>query len=596
MKGFKSIFAVLAILGLWGTACGEEGKFAGEVTLTGVIREGKDTAAKFNEYRDIKDGVYGSVDLKYDAAKDHVSFEAKDIGYRTQSYTLDGGRWDVFRMKFNYDEIPHNYTYDARSFYSGVGTKDLTYAGAAPSANAAGWNTFDYAIKRKNLGGSLKFDYLNPFYVDFSVDQQKKAGTYAFGAAGTSPGGITIELPTNIDYKTDNLKVEAGYTTKPLFLSLSYLYSRFENGDGLQNFRNPSSANTAATTDTLYLPPENNYRKFNLRGGLTLPFQSKFSVDLSSSQGSSSVLLANSYVTDTTAAASNIGVRGRTGIGLSNPYFNGKTNTDNYNIALTTNPKPFFNAKIFYKYYNKDNTSDVITTTDGTTVLNNNLFDYRKNTYGVEAGFKLPANLRLTAAYSYTKTERAREDIPKNRDNLFDVGLKWNGLKFMTAKIGYEHLDRAAEFAVPMSPVVDLEPWIRRFDAAAQGRDTYKASLEFFPLASLSFNVGYKHKKNNYNDTILGLTDSKTDQVNADIDWQVHKRVRLFGYFDFEQRVLNQYQRQTTVANDPATTPTATAFNWTANTTENTYGYGVGADISIIMDKLSLKLGHNFVK
>ena len=329
---------------------------------------------------------------------------------------------------------------------------------------------------------------------------------------------------------------------------------------------------------------------------MTLPLQSKFNVDLSQARADSSVRLANSYVTDTTAAASNIGIRGLTGIGLSSPYFNGKADTDNYHLALTSNPLSFLNTKLSYKYYNKTNSSDVITTTDGTTVLTNQLFDYRKNVYGAEAGFKLPAHLRLTTAYSYTKTERARDDLPKNRDNLIDVGLKWNGSSFMTAKIGYERLDRAAEFNVPMSPVVDLEPWIRRFDAAPQTRDTYKTAFEFFPLDNLSFNLGYRHRVTHYNDTILGLTDSKAEMFNADADWQVHKRVRLNGYFDFEQRVLNQLQRQTTVNNDPATTPTATSFNWTSSTTENTYGYGIGADIVIIPDKLTIKLMHNNVR
>ena len=578
----------MVILGAWGTAFCEEGKLSGDITVTGVVREGKDNSAKFNEYRDIRDGVYGSINLKYDMPKQYILFESNDIGYNTQSYMLEGGRWDMFRLNINYEEIPHNFTYDARSLYSGVGTNSLTYAGATPVTNPATWNTFDYTVRRKNMGAGLKFDYLNPFYIDVNVDQQRKSGVYPLGVAGTSPGGIAIELPVNINYTTDNIKVETGYSSKPLFLSVNYLYSRFESGDGLQYFRNPATANTASATDTLFLPPENNYSKFGFQGGVALPFNSKFSIDLSSARARSSAKLANSYVANVAG--------GLTGITLSSQYFNGNVYTDQLNLALTFNPKPFLNAKIFYKYYSKDNKSDVITTTDGATVLNNHLFDYRKNIYGIEAGLKLPAQFRVNAAYRFTKTERAREDLPKNRDNLIDLGLKWSGLKFMNAKVGYEFLDRAAEFDIPMTPVVSLEPWVRRFDASAQNRNTYKASVEFYPLDTLSMNIGYKYKHSNYKDTILGLNDIKAQEVNADIDWQIHKRVRLFGYFDFEQRTLNQFQRQTTVNNSPDTAPTATSFNWTSEAQENTYGYGVGTDISIIMDKLTLNLSHNSVK
>jgi MtrB/PioB family decaheme-associated outer membrane protein len=592
----KSLIIIAAILILipTGITFGDEGKLAGEVSLTGVVREGKDKNAKFNEYRDIRDGAYGSIDLRYDAPKDHASFEAMDMGYSTQRYRLEGGRWDVFKVDMHYEEIPHNYTYDARSLYSGVGTRNLTYGpGATPSTNSEGWNTFDYTVKRKNMGGSLKFDLLSPFYVDVSVNQQRKAGVYALGAAGTSPGGIAIELPSNIDYTTNNIKAALGYSTKPFQFSVNYLYSRFDNGDGFQNFRNPATANTSATTDTLLTAPNNNYNKIDVQGGIKLPWQSKLNVDLSSSRAESSALLGTSYVTNTTAAASNIGTQGRTGIGLSSPFFDGKVNTDSYNVALTSNPLPFFNAKLYYKYYNRSDVSTRITTTDGANILLNDLFGYRKNTYGLEMGFKLPASLRLTTIYNFIKTERQREDLPKNRDNLVDVGLRWSGLKFMAVKAGYEYRDRSAEFFGDVA-ISALEPWIRRYDAAPFLRHTFKTSIEVFPLETLSFNVGYKYKETKYTDTTLGLTDTKAHVANFDIDWQIHRRLRFFGYFDFEQRILNQFQRNT--ANDPATPPTATAYNWTSLQRENTFGYGLGSDIAIIPDKLTLKLSHNFVK
>lgn len=591
----------MVILTLWGTAYSQENrgenKFSGDITVTGVLRDGKDTSAKFNEYRDIRDGVYGSINLKYDAPKQFLFFESKDIAYDTQSYSLEGGWWDVFKMKFYYDEIPHNFTYDARTFYSGVGINNLTYAGPTPTADPNLWKRFDYTIKRQNMGAGVKFDLLNPFYVDVNVDQQRKSGVYPLGAAGTSPGGIAIELPVNIDYKTDNVKLDFGYSTKPLFLSFNYFYSRFENGDGVLNFRNPATANTAAAIDALYLPPENDYQKIGFKGAVALPFHSKFSADLSLARARSHANLANVYVSDVTAAVSNIGIQGLTGITLSSPHFNGNVDTDQVNLALTSNPVSFLNAKLFYKYYNKDNKSDVIITNDGGGISTNNLFDYRKNTYGVEAGAKLPAKFRVDAAYSFITTERAREDIPKNRDHLIDLGVKWSGLKFLNAKVGYEYLNRAADFDIPVPLVpVSFEPWIRRFDAAAQTRNTYKASVEFFPLDTLSLNLGYQFKHSNYKDVILGLNDAKVHQVNADIDWQIHKRVRLFGYFDFEQRTLNQFQRQATTYTDPATPAMATNFNWTSDSKENSYGYGVGADVTIITDKLTLSLVHNSIK
>jgi hypothetical protein len=259
-------------------------------------------------------------------------------------------------------------------------------------------------------------------------------------------------------------------------------------------------------------------------------------------------------------------------------------NTDSYNFTLTSNPVSFFDTKIFYKYYNKSNLSDRITTTDLLTLaaVTNDLFGYRKNSYGLETGFKLPADLRLTAAYEYTRTERERTDLPQNRDNLFGLDLKWSGLDFMALKVGYERLDRSADFT---GPTTGFESAQRRYDAAPRERDTYKASAEFFPRENLSFNIGYKYKKTDYKETLLGVTGDRADEVNFDVDWQVHKQVRLFAFVDFEKLSLDQHERQTAPATD-----------WTLRQEEKTYDYGLGVDIALIPKKLTLKLEHNYVK
>ncbi|MDQ1333710.1 MAG: hypothetical protein QG552_660 [Thermodesulfobacteriota bacterium] len=265
------IFAAFLILVTFATVQGEDGKISGEISLTGLSKDGKDNDAKLTEYRDIRHGVYGGIDLQYQQDRDHLTFEAKDIGYHTQSYRLEGGRWDSYRLDFKYDEIPHNYTFDAKTPYSGVGSSNLTYSAHPPSTNSDTWSPFDYSVKRRNMDGSFKLDLFKPLYLDVSVNQQKKAGIYPLGVAGTTAGGIASELPTNIDYTTNNMKIDLGYRTRPFSLAVSYLYSQFNNGDGVQNFCNPATVNTAATMDTLFLAPNNSYHKIDIQGGVKLP-------------------------------------------------------------------------------------------------------------------------------------------------------------------------------------------------------------------------------------------------------------------------------------------------------------------------------------
>jgi|BarGraNGADG00211_3_1021988.scaffolds.fasta_scaffold01499_2 MtrB/PioB family decaheme-associated outer membrane protein len=567
----------------------QEDKFSGEISAQGTLTHINGDKAKFNEYGDIRDGLYGDVKIKYDDNKYYVDFYSRDMFYDTQRYNLEGGKWGAFKFNINYNEIPHNFTYDAQTLYSGAGTANLTYPTHPPSTNTGAWNTFDYSTKRKNSGAGFKFDVLKPFFLDFSAAIDERAGIYPIGAAGTSPGGIAIELPAPIDYRTDSINLLAGYVRNPLYISLGYFYSNFTNSNTDLYFRNPATNNTASVTDTYSMPPDNHYYKVNLKGALKLPLNSKFNVDLAMASAKSDALLSNSYVGDVAG--------GLRSITLSTPFFNGQVDTNNIATSVTSRPLSFLDAKLFLKYDDRQNKSDVITITDATqtpATFTNTPFNYRRVKYGTELGFQLPAKFYFLTAYNHSTISREREDIPDNRDDLFSAELRWKGADFLAARIGYERLDRRAEFQPPAA--TSIETFIRRFDAAGKSRDTYKASLDFFPTDNFSISLSYKHRETNYPDTILGLTGDKGDEFLIDVDYLINKRIRLFGSFDYERIRQDQFQRQTTGAVDPSLPPTPTNFNWTAAQKDENYSYSAGAEIFIIPEKLTLLLQYSYLQ
>jgi MtrB/PioB family decaheme-associated outer membrane protein len=564
----------------------QEDKFSGEISAQGTLTHINGSKAKFNEYGDIQNGLYGDVKIKYDDNQYYVDFGSHNMFYDTQSYDLEGGKWGAFKFNINYNEIPHNFTYDAKTFYSGVGTNNLTYPTHPPSTDTSTWNTFDYSTKRKNYGAGFKLDVLKPFFLDFSAAVDERAGIYPIGAAGTSPGGISIELPAPIDYKTNSINLLAGYVRNPLFISLGYFYSSFTDSNTSFNFRNPSTINTASVTDTYSLPPDNQFYKINFKGALKLPFNSKFNIDLATASAKSDAVLRNSYVADVAG--------GLTNIALSTPFFNGKVITNNIATSFTSKPLSFLDAKLFLKYDERENKSDVITITDSTT-FTNDLINYRRVKYGTELGFQLPAKFYFLGSYNHSTISREREDIPDNRDDLFSAELRWKGFDFLTARIGYERLDRKAEFQ--LTDPTDIETFIRRFDAASKSRNTYKANLDFFPTDNFSITLGYKHRDTNYPDTILGLNGDRGDEFLLDVDYLINKRIRLFGSFDYEYVRLDQFQRQATSVIDPSLPPVTTSdFNWTAAQKNENYSYTAGAEIFIIPEKLTLLLQYSYLQ
>ncbi len=528
----------------------------GEITGVGKyigVEGGEGGKAKFTEYRDLREngGFYGRARLNLDTEKYFFNFKAGDFGYNTQFYKVEGGMWGKFKFDLFYNEIPHNITFDARTFFLGAGHDTLA---GAPNTNFATWNTFDYSVERRQYGGGLKVNVIKPFFFDASFQREEREGIKPTGAAGTSPSGIGIELPEPVSYLTNNLKLQAGYSKKPLFLSVTYLYSDFNNSNTALNFINPATA----AQDAFSLPPDNTYQKGAFKGAVSLPFNSRFSTNIGVARGESETSI----------------------VSLISSAFKGKVDTQNYDFALTSNPVRFLDAKVYYKFYKRNNKSD-----DPTGVVDIFL-DYKIGTLGADLGLRLPQNFYLSGGYNYVRTERRKEGetdpvevLPFNTDNIYFVNLRWSGLDFLEARVGYEKFDRDANYQTFESAANPA----RRYSYAAQNRDTYKASIDVFPLENLNFGFEYRHREIDYTDTIFGLKKDKRDEFGSNVAFTLGKMAKLYGNVDFG---LIKFQPDLV----------RSGLQWDVKQKDRTFGYGLGTEIYVIPNKLTFVFQHDYVK
>ena len=557
MKWKIATFTLIVVLVSFSYSFSEEVTVEGEVGAEGVyagVRGDEGGRAKFTEYRDLRQGVsvFGNIGLGIDSENYFLKFRASDMGYETQSYELEGGMWGRFKFDLFYDEIPHNITFDARTPFLGAGHDTLV---GAPNGNVANWNTFDHSILRRQYGGGFKVDVIRPFFLDVSFERENREGIKPAGAAETSPGGRAFELPEPVEYVTNNLKVSAGYAQKPLFLSLNYIYSDFNNSNSALNL--PPNFNAP---NAFSLPPDNTYQKGAFKGAVNLPFNSRFSTNMGFSRGRSETSI----------------------VSLISSGYTGEVDTLNYDFSFTSNPVRFLDAKVYYKYYKRDNKSD-----DPTGVVDIFL-NYNIATYGAELGLRLPQNFYLSGGYKYVKTERNKkgEDVPEeilpfNMDNIYFVDLKWSGLDFLETRVGYEKFDRDANYRTVQSAVNPA----RRFSYAAQNRDTYKAALDIFPLENLNLGLEYRYKNTDYSDTIFGLRRDKRHEFDISADYMIGKIAKIYGYGDYGWTRFNQAQ-----------SATAAALPWEGDQWDKTWGYGIGAEVYVIPKKLTLIFQHDYVK
>jgi hypothetical protein len=178
-------------------AFSEERTIEGSILATGEIIDvnadggGK---AKFTEYRDLEDelGLFVGGLLEYDTPRYFLKLDVKDIAYDTQYYRVDGRMYGKFKYDLFYYEIPHNITFDARTFFDGAGTNRLTVDPSADLTNPNTWNTFDYSTERKKYGAGFKLDVLKPYYFDVAYYREEKDGIQP---AGIEQDFIAHEVP-----------------------------------------------------------------------------------------------------------------------------------------------------------------------------------------------------------------------------------------------------------------------------------------------------------------------------------------------------------------------------------------------------------------
>ena len=575
------------------------GTFYGEVGATGAVIDVSGSKAKFSEYRDLKTsqgGLFGDIRLGYDSDDYWMKFRVLDPGYHTQNYQLDGGMYGKFKLDVFTNEIIHNTTTGALTPYSGVGTNHLTTspltAGVPSNGNPSTWNSFDYTIKRSQYGGEVRVDVLNPFYVNFSVSREDRSGVTPWSNGGIGGSGA-IEIPTPVKYETTDYMGEIGYRSNPVFAAVSYSYGEFTNANQtlLIDGTGPLSGSTASL---MSLPPDNHFYKLGFKGVVQLPLNSRFNVNLEKSYQRSNFDLTPILNFNNSAG----GTGGQTILSSNN--FSGRKDIQNYAFSVTSRPVRFFDVKLFYKYYSTENNSSTITQTisgasSGNGVFVIPLFDYKKNHYGADLGFKLPEQFRLNTSYAYIDTNREnRPDIPSTKDNVYSAELIWNGLDFLTPKIGYERLMRLAKYGSPYAldsntGHINFQQFVT-FDAAKQRRDTYKIAVDASPLSNLNIGAAYKYKKSTYPDDSLGVQNAKTNEFEIYGDYLAGSVIKVNAYFDLQN--TQQFLVETAAT---STSPPYPAFMWNRKLKDDTYEFGAGVDFYVVPKKLTLRLQYDYM-
>jgi len=557
----------------------------GSVELGGQMVGVNGNPSKFNEYRDLGDGVTGAFDLSLSHEAYYLDLFGKNFGlnfdtnkmYRDQEFGLKFGNYENIKLGLFYNEIPHNHTFGARTFFTGIGSTTLT----APIANNAAItnatvnnppNKFDYIRDRKVKGGEIEISAKTPFFFSARGEVIEVKGTLPTGANS----GTIKEFPAPVDYLTQTVLLETGYRSKALTATV----------DGtISNFSNPNSSMTlnytplaAATTYTIYLPPESK----NYKVGGSVRYKMPFLNTVLMARGSHSV-------SENTIAL-------REGITKD---FAGKLSYTTASASVTSTPIAKLNTRVFFNFLDKQNDSSEDFTYGNATTER---FDYHKINAGLDAAYKLPANTSVSAGYEYLKLMRGvRTDATSTTDHILFAQVKNDFFKWMSAKARYQRLMRSSDNLDPgLFPTATdgsqvLAYW-RFADTADRTQDAIKVGVEVEPMHNLALAAEYSFKNSDFDKTILGVKKDLRHELYIDATLTAGI-VKLNTFFDVEFLNVGTNSRrfQTAGAGSPfSAVNDANNFNWSSTRRDYNYAVGANADVDVIKNRLTAGAGYRY--
>jgi len=607
---------------------------------------GPQDKAKINEYRDLSDGVTGTIDLIGSGKQNYLRFFGENLGYDDQFLNLRGGDYSNYKYQVFQDKMPHNLSWGALTPLSGTGTAQVSVPGAAPGnpayppfQNPATWQQFDYKLQRQVTGGNFDFSGNSPWNFRAGYNETTMQGTRPLsGRLGTGSGNGMIEFGAPVDYMTKDATLDFGYSVKKGSISVNVLNSRFSNSIDTMQFTNFYMQNNL---DTVYLPPDNMLNRVGLNATLReLPASSTLAVrgtwsKLTNNFGvTAGALLPTNNVLNPATTGSPAGV----GILNTNPSsstFDGDIETKTASLSYTSNWGGGLDSKLFYNYYDAKNQSTLVTFDKGGLLTGgaqspncpnpgdaaigtapafgwptssnanmfciaqhpNSLFSYNKHDFGVEGGWRVNRANKLSGGLSSLATEReGREDAEKTDERRAWAEYKNSVLDDLSARLKVAYVQRRSDFnparPVGQNPFADATPaqvpyYYRAYDVSNANQPAVKLVLDWAPAPMWDTSLEAGIRQTNYRDMSYGRTHDDRREYNLTVSYGDPKAFRITALANYEIVQFDQVYRNGNPASG-ASPNDASNFDWSTTNTQTNRMAGLIADW-LPRERLALK-------
>lgn len=628
-----------------------------DIEAGGRVVGGDTNAAKFEEYRVIDENPFldhARISLETKDKKRYIEVFTENTFKGDQSFLLRAGKYGGYDLEVFWDQIPHRLSTTARTLFTTTqtdSTASLTLppgaasaVQAAPAANRpsvlAGFLadaspvTLQFLTSKGGFG--FKYPLTDSLDLGLRYTFTQKEGTIPFATGFGSPGGNIVELPAPLFNRTHLVEAKAQFARPGWNIGFGYAASIFDQGIDNVSFDNPLQATDTATLSARgrsTFDPSNSAHNVFLMGGLSLPLRTRITGKVSYGWR----LQDDPFVAHTINPL----------IG-SNPLLalpQGSLDGDIRTVLVTLNAtsRPFaFPLTLYggYRYYELDNrTPEVelpahVVRDQAAAVVDERVnapYSYSKHNAHLDAGYALLRNLHLKVGYEWERWDRNPDhrEVPTSDEHFLKGSLDYTPIDMALLRLSYRRgwrsIDEYNTQAHHAHVVLDIEEGspaetleaqgqsvlLRKFDESDRIRDRVEFLASVTPIEAVNVTATFSLLQDDFDESPLGLQFSRGWSAGGDLVYSPFSWLSLFVNYMREELFYDQLSRSRPVISlgtPPAPiasgcVPGSSAntvvcdfpdFNWRSKNRDTVDTYGVGADISLIPDRLNLRLTYSF--
>ncbi|MEZ9539259.1 MtrB/PioB family decaheme-associated outer membrane protein [Shewanella sp. 10N.286.51.B8] len=492
--------------------------------------------------------VSGDVNYQGDSGY-QASIQANQLGFENSSANVSVGKAGLFSVDADYQLLT--------TYQSGDAQSQLYYDDGMMVPSDEPY-TFELSQQREKMGFGAKVK--QDFYQGYlRYETEDKSGYKSSSIVTPSPVNIGLV----VDSTTDSFTAGAALTGDNWLTELSYFGSQYKNN--VNDLSLPYSYDLYAAT------PDNEAHQVSLSGQYQL---------------NRTVMSGRFIVGRMIQDDDLIQVAG-------NPIQNwdGEIDTTDASFNITSMLSNRLRLGASYDYSNRENNSSVFefqqydfNSLSGS-FKENVATDIERSSYKVNASYRISSGYRLQAGYDRKDVERTYSDREQtNEDNLW-AKFSIRAIDNVNINVKASHSNRGgSEYLTNELTSSEDNSLMRKYYLADRTRNDIELRVNHSPLDWLSIDFTGRYAIDDYDDTVIGLTESEDYGYDINVNLQLSKQLSAYGFAG--QQWINSAQAGSQNYSDP---------DWYADIEDKFINMGAGVSYGGLMqDQLTLGADYLF--